>query len=246
MHPVLFNIGPLAVYSYGFFVAIALAIGVFLIQKNYQGDFAEKDALLDCIIWVVLGGLVGGRFLYVIINAEYFMLHPLKILAVRDGGMAIQGSIAGAFISGTVVCIAKKIPVMQMADIIAPYAALGQAIGRIGCFFNGCCYGRIYCGIMNVTFPGDPMPRIPVQLISSLGLLIIYIVLRFVERYKLKRGSIIFLYLIFYGAFRFFVDYLRADNSIVTYGLTWGQIISLVLALIGTLGFTMNRRMTTG
>lgn len=245
MHRVLIQIGPVTIYSYGFFIAAAFLACVLLIRRDARKfqEFTERravpfDKLLDALVWALIGGIIGGRLLFVLINWQYYLEHPLRIFVLREGGMAFQGSLIAAILAGGLTCRLRGISFRKASDLVAPYIALGQAIGRIGCFFNGCCYGRIIGKGLGVIFPGEPYMRIPVQIYSSLCLVFLYLFLVFLRdkaflQKKHACGSVFCMYLILYSAFRFFIDFLRGDNPQVFSIFTLAQLISVGIFLAG-------------
>ncbi len=233
MHRVLIEIGPVTIYSYGFFLAIAFLTCIFLIRRDTERFGMPFDKILDCLVWILIIGIVGGRLLYVLINWQYYIQYPLRVLALRDGGMAFHGSLVLAVAAGVLLSRFKGLPFWRTSDFLAPYIPLGHAIGRIGCFFNGCCYGKIIETGPGVTFPGELHMRIPVQLYSSLFLLLLYFFLSFLRGKKTFDGSVFCAYVIIYSVFRFFIEFFRGDTPPVLPGMTLAQVISGVMFLLG-------------
>ena len=143
MHRILFQIFEFPIYSYGLSVALAFLICTFLVYRESLSSDMSFDKIMDCLLWVIIGGIVGGRLLFVLINADEYLRYPLKIILIRDGGLAFHGSLIVGAVSGLVACRIKELDFMKAADLVAPYIALGQAIGRVGCYLNGCCYGSV-------------------------------------------------------------------------------------------------------
>jgi len=229
MHRVMFYIGPLAVYSYGVSIAAAFCLSAALLWRDSKRFGVPFDYVLDCLLWLLVGGLIGGRLLYVVLNFSYYAGHPLEILALRDGGMAFQGGMAASLLAVLACCRKRKISFGRLADLIVPYAALGQSIGRIGCFMNGCCYGKVLRKGWGVMFPGEMCMRFPVQLYSSAGLALIFLILIYIREKKYFNGAVLMSYLLMYSFFRFFVEYMRGDNSVIFAGMTMPQFISFAV-----------------
>jgi prolipoprotein diacylglyceryl transferase len=150
-----------------------------------------------------------------------------------EGGLAFQGALAGALISGAAAARVKKLPFWKTADVIAPYIALGQAVGRIGCFLNGCCYGMIVENGPGITFPGETVMRAPTQVYSSLALLGIFMALMEFREKRAFNGHVFAVYLILYSFFRFFIGFMRGDNPVVFFGMKLSQLISAGMFLCG-------------
>ena len=233
MHRILFQFGPFTLYSYGLFVAIGFLLSTILILRD-SGKFGiSRDSVFDCLIAILIGGLIGGRLLFVIINREYYFHHPLRAFMFYEGGMAIQGALVMAVAAGAVTARVKKIPFWRTSDLIAPYIALAQAVGRIGCFLNGCCYGRIIEKGIGVTFPQETVMRVPTQTYSSLVLLAIFALLIALRDRRPFDGYIFAMYMILYSVFRFFMDFFRGDDLALVFGMKLSQVISIGMFVCG-------------
>ena len=234
MHRIIFQIGPFTVYSYGLFVAIAFLLSTILIIRDSKRFGISPDKMFDCMIAILLGGIIGGRLLFVIINYHYYLEYPLKAFMFYEGGLAFQGALIMAALVGIMFARVRKIPFWKSADIIAPYIALGQSLGRIGCFLNGCCYGRVAHKGLLVTFPHEPFTRIPTQIYSSLLLLLIFVVLIEMRERRHFDGYVFCAYMIFYSVFRFFMDFTRGDNLAVLFDMRLSQVISLGMFVVAS------------
>lgn len=232
MHRVMFSIGSFQIYSYGVFIAVAFLICIYLIKKECDRIGVSFDKFFDCLIWIFIAGIVGGRALYVLIHMGEYSGHPLEAFMVREGGMAFHGSLISGAIVGIIVCRKMGISFRGGADILAPYIALGHSIGRIGCFFNGCCYGKPAAVPFGVVFPGELTPRIPVQIYSSLFLLSVFVFLLFRRDKTTFKGQLFLEYLLCFSLGRFFLDFFRGDNPAVFSVLTLGQLISIGIFLL--------------
>ena len=212
MHPVLFKIGPYSVYSYGAMLALAFLVCSFLAKRRAASIGMDGEKILDLTVLLIMSGVIGGRIMFVVLDLEYFKTRPLDIFKLWEGGLVWYGGLILAVISGAVFLRIYKMPILKTADLMMPYVALGQAIGRIGCFLNGCCYGKT--------------PALPTQLFESAAMFIVYLILR---RRVPSNGRTFFLYLILYSVFRFFIEFIRGDNMLVIMGLTFSQFISLII-----------------
>lgn len=229
MHKILFQIGSFTLYSYGLFVAIGFLLGTVLILRVSERYGICRDDIFDCLIWVLVGGIAGGRLLFVAINFHEYSINPIRILFLNEGGLAVQGAIVAGIFSCWVFCKIKKMNFLKTLDLLVPYVALGQAIGRIGCFFNGCCFGKVIETGFGVIFPGQSCMRIPTQLYSSFVLVVIFALLIYVRDKKKYDGYIFFLYCGLYSIFRFLMDYLRGDDLFSFYEITLSQMISIFI-----------------
>ncbi len=236
MDRVFFRIGPMTVYTYGLFVALGFILAYFFTVRDSKKAGLDPESIAGCMLTVFVAGLIGGRMLFVLINWQYFFRNPLHIMNLSEGGLAFQGALLAAIIAGAVFLKIKKIQFLPAGDIAAPYLALGQAVGRIGCFFNGCCYGKISPG-GGIFFPGEDVPRLPVQIYSSAFLLLLFTGLIFIGKKRHFPGKIFVLYLILSSAGRFFMDFLRDDNPVVLWGMMLSQVISIAIFVVSALLF---------
>lgn len=165
------------------------------------------------------------------------------MLYIWKGGLAFYGGLLLAIPVSIIFMIKNKMPVLKTADLIAPYLALGHSIGRIGCFFNGCCFGKpVVYKFLGVTYPFDTIPRYPTQLYAVFCLLLIFVILRVMQNKPRFSGFIFSMYLILYSTQRFFIDFLRGDNPTFSFGLTISQIISLFIFGIAMLTLSYFKR----
>ncbi len=233
MFPVICRIGPLTVYSYGLMLALAVLICAYCMSRDGRRYQIPPEKVYDFIFWCVVSGILGGRLLFVFLNAGFFIQHPLEILMLQHGGLAWQGALTGGGLGGWFYIRQQGLPLGLMLDLSAPYVALGQAIGRIGCFLNGCCYGReVSWGIY---FPVHDARLHPTQLYSAAGLLMIFFILKGFQRRTNIPGRLMVLYLILTSAQRFGVQFFRADHIPVWAGMSVFQIFSVAIFMAGLL-----------
>ena len=146
---------------------------------------------------------------------------------LQQGGLSWFGGLIAGVSLGATYLRNKKLSVYRVLDLVSPYLALGQAIGRAGCYLNGCCFGKAL---------------IPVQILSSLILIFIFIVLRFLQERPQREGRIFFTYLLLYSVKRFFIEFWRADNLNIFQGLTLFQIISIVIFCLSLVKLVLIRK----
>ncbi|MBF0486067.1 MAG: prolipoprotein diacylglyceryl transferase [Candidatus Omnitrophica bacterium] len=229
MFPVLFHIGPVPLYSYGLMLAIAVLTASALMSREALKIGIAKDVIYDLVFWVVLCGIVGARIFYIFLNGHYFYGHPLEMVMLQKGGLAWQGALFAGFLSGIVYINQKRLPLGKVLDLSAPYIALGQAIGRIGCLLNGCCYGRH--ADWGLYFPVWGERLIPTQLFMSLDQAAIFIVLRLLAPRSKKDGQVFVWYLMLAAMERFVIEFFRADHDILPGGLSIFQYVCVALFL---------------
>lgn len=244
MHPEICRVGFFTVYSYGLMLAIAFIVSSALAGRYAREINFPKEVVFNFTFIVFVFGIAGARLLYVLQNLKDYWPDPLEVFMLQHGGLSWFGGLLLGSISGIVYIRSKKLSVYQVLDVIAPFAALGQAIGRIGCLLNGCCYGKPSAS--GLYFPSQDAILIPAQLYSSLLLLCLFIVLRLMQQKPHRQGVIILSYLMFYSLKRFFVEYWRGDASVVFFGLTLFQVCSIVLFFSAAVALTFIKKRTNG
>ena len=241
MHPILFKIGPMIIYSYGAMIAAAFLISIYFASRSIVGA-GNNEKILDLGLVLLISGIIGARLLYVLVEAKYYKANPLEIIMIWKGGLIFYGGFIAAFVCCWIFLKKNKMPILRTCDHIIPYLALGQAIGRIGCFFNGCCFGKPTNLPWGMIFPvgsiaGDVYPGIhihPTQLYSAYTNFLIFAILLLFRNWKKFDGQILYLYFILYSVSRFLIEFLRADNPQILLGLTISQVICVVLFLTGS------------
>jgi phosphatidylglycerol:prolipoprotein diacylglycerol transferase len=244
MHPIIFSIGKLTIFSYGLFVALAFFTAITYLSnqiKKSKEKILSQDELYSLFIYIIVSGIIGARLLFVFSNPQDFVLDPMSIFKLWEGGLTYYGG----FISAAVFVLAyvriKKISILKLGDFFAPALALGHAIGRIGCFFAGCCYGKETNVAWSVVFRDKNSSAVlgvhlhPTQLYESFGNFLIFFLLYFYSQKKHKKGFLVSFYFISYAVLRFVVEFFRGDSDRVGhyFGLSVSQILSLILFIIG-------------
>lgn len=241
MHPILFTIGPLTVYSYGVMVALGFAVAAFFLYTRASRYGLDRNAVIDYLILVLVTGIAGARILYVILNFGYYAASPLEVFNLSRGGLVWYGGFLAAVAASVVFVRARHIDFWASADLLAPYLALAQALGRIGCLLNGCCYGTeapayFPCG---VAFPGDGIVRYPAQVFSAMALLGIFVILRLWQDRASFTGEVFLGYCLLYAAKRFCIEFFRGDNPRIIAALTMSQVLSVVIFAAALAVFTI-------
>ena len=226
MHPILFKLGPINIYSYGLMVAVGFGLSVIMIYARAPRFGLERDIIVDYFIMLLISGVAGARALYVLLDIRYYMANPLEIINLSKGGLVWYGGFIAALLTSLWFVRARKLEFWSAVDFVAPYVALGQAFGRIGCFLNGCCYG--IAAPHNFPF-GE---RHPTQIYSAVLLFIIFIALILWQDRRRFAGEIFLGYCMLYSCKRFFIEFLRGDNPRIFFTLTMSQVISLAVFLI--------------
>jgi len=226
MHPEICKIGPFTIYSYGLMLVAAFIVGTFFAAREAKRYGLSPDLIFNLTFIAFISGIIGSRLFFVVENLDIYLNNPLEIIMLAHGGLSWFGGLILGSISGLVFLKIKKAPVLNTLDILAPYIALAQAVGRVGCFLNGCCGGTIFNGI-------------PVQLVSSVLLLVIFFALRFMLRRPHLAGQIILTYLLLYSVKRFSIEFFRTDNPVIWAKFTLFQILSAVLFIFSAVSLTL-------
>lgn len=230
MHPVICRFGHFAIYSYGLMLVIAFMVATSLASSQAKRKNMDPEVILNLSFIVFIFGIIGARIFYVVENLSYYLQNPLETIMLQKGGLAWFGGLILGSISGIVYLKFKKLSVYKVIDLFAPFLVLGQAIGRLGCFFNGCCFGKE--SIQGIYSEAQGLILIPTQLYSSFFLLVIFVILRIMQERPHKDGEIFFAYLLLYSIKRFIIEFYRADNPVVLFGLTLFQLLSLAVFLL--------------
>lgn len=233
MFPTLFNLGPIAFHSYGLMVSLGFLCAIIL--GIYMGKRLNITAenVMDISLFILLGALVGARFFYALFYWNE-LKSPLDIFMIWNGGLVFYGGLLFGTLAIILSCKAYKIPLLDFLDITAPATALGYAIGRIGCFLNGCCYGEICSLPWGVNFPGIEGLRHPTQLYSSLAGLIMLGILVYMFYKRKFPGQIFASGIILYSSYRYVLEYFRANPKFL-FNLSsaqWGSIALLIFGFI--------------
>ncbi len=246
MHPILFSVFGKEIYSYGIMAALGFLCSILTWLWLGRRETRPSGFAADLGFWLMTSGIVGSRLAYVVANASYYRTHLLEIMRIDQGGLIFYGGFLLACLALVLFARHHRLPLWHLADFAIPGLAIGHALGRIGCFLNGCCYGRpagdAFCGIAypplcepGKLFPGIPL--YPVQLIESAALLILWFVLLFAYPRRKKNGAVFALYLVLYPPIRFLLEYLRGDERQSWFALDVAQATSIGLFLAGILLF---------
>ena len=221
MHPIIAKLGPFTIYSYGMMVAIAFLAGLHIARIEARRKGLDINIVYDFVFYLIIGSLIGARLYYLaFFNPSIFIKDPVSVLKLWEGGLAIHGALLGGTLSAILFSRIRRTSFWGLADLTAPSMILGQAIGRIGCFLNGCCSGKLWPAY-NIFYP--------TQIFSSFIMLLVFLGLRIIGRRNPAAGNIFILYLICYSTKRFFIEFLRVDSPVVFFGITIFQLISLVI-----------------
>jgi phosphatidylglycerol:prolipoprotein diacylglycerol transferase len=241
VHPILLELGPLTVYSYGVLLASAYLLGLWMAVARANAAGLDGNRVLDLGIWVIIAALVGAKALLFIVDFRYFTASWDNFMTlVRSGGVFYGGLIAAV-----AVCIYQlrkhRLPLWTSGDLFAPGIALGYMVGRLGCLLAGCCYGRPTEVAWAITFTdpaaaanvGTPLNVAlhPTQLYeSAAGLVILAVLLGTEGRGRDFPGRTFWRFVLLYSVLRFVIEFFRGDPRGEVLGLmSTSQFISIVL-----------------
>jgi len=233
--PVLVHLGPLAISWYGLAVMTAILVGVWITLREARRKGLPTEPVMDLVLWIAVGGVIGARMLYVIDRWDAFAANPLQILAFHTGGLSIMGAIIGGALIGGLVAWRKGLPIRRLFDTIAPGLVLGQAIGRFGCLFTGDTVGRPTDGTWGIVYlnPGARVPQLgvayqPAFFYEQLWDLVVFAILwRMRGRFK-EDGQLFALYLGLYAIGKFAITFIRID-PVWFWGLQESHFVALGL-----------------
>ena len=266
MHPDLFSLGPLNIKTYGCFMALgflaAWQVAAWLCRRSGR----NAESLGNLLLSLMVSGVLGSRIAYVIEHwRSEFAARPWTVVRIDQGGLMFYGGLILALVVFIVWCVVRKEKVFQISDLLAVVVPLGHAFGRVGCFFYGCCYGRVSDSALAVAFPrgspawyeqlhaglltsaaGSSLPVLPTQLFEAAAVLALFAVLLFFWRKFWQRcpGLVTGAYFVLYACIRFGLEYLRGDPRAEVGPLSISQTISVGLAVFGfsLIGVAFSRR----
>jgi phosphatidylglycerol:prolipoprotein diacylglycerol transferase len=253
MYPNLLKIGRFEIHSYGVMLAISFLLGIYWAMRRAKKRGIDNNVVMDVSLIIVFCALIGSRAMYVITHLVEFRGHWFDTInpfpstgGVGISGLTMLGGVVLSMIAIILFCWIKKISILKLCDIMAPSFALGIFITRIGCFLNGCCYGKPCRLPWGVVFPmNSPAGSMhqgihihPTQLYSSFYGLIILIILVLLDKKSRFDGFLLAVFFMLYGMFRFTIDYVRYYELTVQFSFmgasfTFNQAISLSMFVFG-------------
>lgn len=247
MHPVLFKIGNLTIYTYGALMATAILCGLLLALYRGKKRGFNTDNIIDIALYGIIGGLIGAKLLFFIAEAPTILKNPSSILGMIKEGFVVYGAIIGGVFAGYIYCKVKNINFLKHFDLVAPSIALAQGIGRLGCFSAGCCYGKeVHNFPLAVTFKiseyaPNNVPLYPTQLMSSFGNFLIAVALLIFASKERKDGKVAGLYMILYSIGRFIIEFFRDDPRGNVGILSTSQFICIFVLIGGIIIYNFDR-----
>ena len=239
INPVAFSIGAFEVRWYGIMVVLAVVAVIAIALREAKRVGLAEEHIYSVGLWGIIGGIIVSRLLHVIDKWGYYMAHPGQIIGFE--GLTVYGAVLGALLAVLIYCWVKKISFWLLGDVIAPGAILGQAVGRIGCLMNGCCYGlptSLPWGVV-YTNPGSYCPLDetfqPTQIYHLIWNLIGFGILWSLRRRLKPQGSLFLLYLALYAAGDLSIRFVRVGEpfrSGMFFNMQQAQLIGIIILLV--------------
>ncbi len=229
---------------------MGIVFGISIARKEAERIGEDPEKIMDLCFYLIVSAIFGSRLSYVPTNPGLFFRDPLEILRIWNGGLNFYGGFIAALIIGLIYMKSVKMPVLKTADIMAPSVAIGEFLGRLGCFFSGSCYGRT-CDLpwaVTYTHPDSlapiGIPLHPTQLYSSFNNLMIFGILLFIRRYKKFDGQVFWVYLLLYSITRSFIEIFRGDYRVpyIFKVLSVSQAAGAVMAAVAVVMIMQLRR----
>src|ERR1051325_5979979 len=262
MYPTLFHVWNFPVNTYGVFLALAFLGAIFVTVKLAGRDGLPKERIYDLCLWLLLSSLVGSKLLMLLTEAEYRqnprLLFSLDFL--RSGGV-FYGGLIGALIAGYILMRRWHLPWWKTADACAPGIALGNVLGRQGCFSAGCCWGKPTNLPWGVRFSelGHEVTGVPIdaklhptQLYESFAMLVVFLFLLWLHKKKTFSGQVILAYAVIYATVRFLIEFVRDDprgdilGLTTLTGLSTSQLIGIVVGIAALITLVIRWKRANG
>lgn len=236
------------IQTFGLCVATGILLAWLVVEKLYR-----SSELSNLVFALIVTGLVGARLTHVVQywHDDGFDRNIMSAFQIWNGGLVFYGGLIGGALAFAVWCFIRRPDVLRLADVLCVGIPLGHAFGRIGCFFHGCCWGKVSDSALAVTFPANSpvwgahragdfaarsLPVLPTQLFEAAALLVLFAVLLLV--YRKFRGYTAGVYMIGYSVIRFFMEFLRDDPRPEMCGLSSAQNVSILIFVLG-IGFSV-------
>jgi phosphatidylglycerol:prolipoprotein diacylglycerol transferase len=248
MHPILFKLGPLTLHTYGVMLATSVLLGTWLASKRARDAGLDGEKVWNLCIYIVLAALLVAKIWLLLADFSFYRQNPREIFSLST--LQSGGVFYGGFLGGLIVAVAGarmwKMPMLKLLDVLAPSLMLGAAIGRIGCFSAGCCYGSPAHVAWAITFTdpyasrmfGTPLgiPLHPAQLYNFAAAALIFVFLLWLTKRKKFDGQTFAAMIALYGATRFATEFYRGDPGRAlsfTSALSQAQLTGILLVVIG-------------
>jgi phosphatidylglycerol:prolipoprotein diacylglycerol transferase len=248
LYPEIFQIGGFHLRTYGLLLAIGFLVGAWLGLKEGRRVGLDPDSLLNLVFAVLVAGVIGSRLFFVLGHLDYYSVHPLESLFIWRGGLTLWGGFILGVPVGILYTRRHRMDTWKVADVLAAPIAMAAAIGRVGCFLNGCCYGTVTGLPWGVVFPDGSESTLhfghqavhPSQLYNALAGLLVFFVTLASPRFLRAPGQRFWLMLGLYAVLRGLIDLTReyeATAYVIDGVLTESQAISMAIAAVSLIAF---------
>jgi phosphatidylglycerol---prolipoprotein diacylglyceryl transferase len=238
--PIIAQIGPFQLGWHGVFSLLALVAGIWIGLGRARQLGIDVDVMVSGLGWVIAGAVVGARLFHVLDHIPYYAQHPLEIVAVWQGGIAVYGGFVGGVVTGAVAAWRMGLPVWRCLDAAAPAMLVGQAVGRIGCLINGDAWGAptgCPCGVVywheHALLPPELLgvPTHPYPLYEIVGVAVILGLLWLLRNRGVRPGTTFLLMTVGYGIVRFSLTFVRQE-TVIAFGLQEAQLIAILTGVV--------------
>jgi len=199
------KIGQLAIFVYGFFIALSLVIPIILTKHAAQRSGVDQEKILNLCFYLLLAAIFGARFIYVLLNPAKFLADPLEIIKIWKGGLVFYGGIMTAVATGFIYAKKVNLPGWKTIDLFVPSIVIGHCLSKLGCFFGGCRLGKLYdlpwavSLIQSESIISRGAPLQSAHLYTALNSLLIFSILLLLRRYKKFDGQQFWVCVFLYG-----------------------------------------------
>ena len=240
MHPILINIGSFNLYTYGLFMALGFLTAMRVSKMIAQPHDISADTITDIFFVILVSALVGARLLYVVINFKAYQHNLIGVFQIWNGGLVFFGGFLAAVFACVIYFKKKSLDIWKTADVLSPGIAIGHAIGRVGCLFAGCCYGKVCDLPIAIKFTNSeslaPLNVYlhPTQIYSMISNLILFFILLWLQRHKKFHGMVFLIYIMLYSLFRSIIEFFRGDfrGDFIFDFISMSQGIGFMVSLI--------------
>ena len=249
------TLGPFTLHTYGVLLAVAFLAGLWVASRQARRSGLEASKITDMAVWVLIAGLVGAKALLVGVEWSYFSRNPKDVFSIFQSGGVFYGGLIGGILVAALLVRRYRLPGWATADVLAPGVAIGQAIGRLGCFSAGCCWGRATSVPWAVTFTdvyaarqvGTPIDTAlhPSQLYESFVVFLVFLFLLWLAPRKRFHGAVTLAYVALYSVARFVLEFWRGDAERGTWfghTISTSQLIAVALLLGAAVALPYVRR----
>jgi len=253
MLPKLISIGNFFLPTYGTLVAIGFLLGLFVTLRLAKRAGLPREPITNLVIYCALAGLIGAKLFMVLFDFPSYWNDPKSLFSFNtlQAAGVYQGGFLLALVTAILYMRRQHLPGFETCDVFAPGLALGQAVGRLGCFSAGCCWGTETNLPWAVTFhnpqahdlTGVPLgvPLHPAQLYESFADALIFLALYYRIGKAHTAGTILGWYLALYSAARFAIEFFRYHEQGLHYGLSYTQWIALATLVAGIVLLVVRR-----